>query len=173
MTDTPQDSLDNLPPDWEDAAERAVPEASGSDDELVCPNCLTPVQPHAHLCSNCGGPVSDRALLDPFARIWGEGYAYRQATRVGSSPSLVVLIGVWGIFLPGILMFAYFAWLSVEEIINAVQGVTDFFTGQKYSVLEGVWKFLFVVFLMSIQIAIVRRVTQNFLRAQESRTDEK
>jgi len=96
-----------LPANWEDLAEEAEPVESSEDDELVCPRCFTPFEssghssePISHMCLNCGGPISGVALWDPISRIWGEGFGYRQITRVGSEPKLAHVIGVWVIFAP-------------------------------------------------------------------------
>jgi len=172
MNQTSSESSSDLPPDWEDLAERAEPESSGSEDELVCPNCLTPIAPHSHLCSNCGGPVSDRAFCDPFARIWGEGHIYHRVTRFGYQPSLSILIGIWLIFIPGIvsmglglIMSGYYV-LSDFTKVGALGGTEDF--GLSASLFGA----LLMTFIMGLQIAIVRRVTLNYLRAKAASDGE-
>jgi hypothetical protein len=160
-----------LPANWEDLAEQAEPVESSEDDELVCPRCFTPFepsghssQPTSHMCLNCGGPISGVALWDPISRIWGEGFGYRQITRVGSEPKLAHVIGVWIIFVPGMLSsLGYF--LSFSKLVLDYLVVSrPSFAPSPFELLANILGLLLMTFVFAIQIAIVRRVTLNYLR---------
>lgn len=49
-------------------------------------------------CGSCGAPLTTFASTLPFERTLAEGYAYRQA--VESPRKLIVVLGIWMIFLP-------------------------------------------------------------------------
>ncbi|MDC0308000.1 MAG: zinc ribbon domain-containing protein [Planctomycetaceae bacterium] len=165
----PETSLnEQLPEDWEDVAEN-MPEAVGDQNDIsVCPRCFEPIQPHAHLCLNCGGPISAGAMIDPLARIWGEGFGYRQITRVGSQPSLAAVVGVWLIFVPGMLsslgFFLHFAKLALDYLVVSRPGFAPSATDLVASILG----LLLMTFVFAIQIAIVRRVTLNYFRTKST-----
>ena len=83
------------------------------DDRLdgadVCPACLAELSDGKSFCPACNAPVSPTAAISPFERVFAEGYIYRQA--VSSPRKLIVIVGVWCIFLSllgsGIAMVAY------------------------------------------------------------------
>lgn len=175
---TTNDTDQELPANWEDLAEQAEPVESSDDDEVVCPRCFTPFEsrghssePIGHMCLNCGGPISGVALWDPISRIWGEGFGYRQITRVGSEPTLAHVIGVWVIFAPTLI----FAGLS---ILKSSSQLLDYQIGLSMSSeipLGGVGTVLHLllsVLWVAVPIAIIRRVTINYQRSRQAAAEK-
>jgi len=167
----PPNLSDELPEDWETMAEQAEMVESGPDDQMVCPQCFDPIQPLAHLCGKCGGPVSARAMVDPFASIWGEGYAYRQVTKVGSRPSKLLLIGMWVGFVPGILYFFGYILFFGKEILDEVSGVDGDYPGFSNGIGSSLFAMMIMAAMMCLHITILRRVTINYFRAKEPAQD--
>ncbi|HSG72341.1 MAG TPA: zinc ribbon domain-containing protein [Planctomycetaceae bacterium] len=134
---------------------------------LVCPSCFEPLLPHAHLCSNCGAPVSARAMMDPLASIWGEGYAYRQATKSGARPNRVVLIGIWLIFFPGVLTIGM---MLLEFAAQAVKDLSQFrnpFAPRGLGITTTPFTVFVLILILGIQSAILIRVTRNYRRSRK------
>ncbi|HUG19018.1 MAG TPA: zinc ribbon domain-containing protein [Planctomycetaceae bacterium] len=134
---------------------------------LVCPSCFEPLLPHAHLCSNCGAPVSARAMMDPFASIWGEGYAYRQATKRDARPNRVVLIGIWLIFFPGVLTIGF---MLLEFATQALKDLSQFrnpFTPRGLGITASPFAVFVMILILGIQTAILSRVTRNYRRGRK------
>ena len=82
-----------------DPASAPEDEAAAISPEILCPTCLHANAPRADFCSQCGAPLSMMATIDPIKSTLSEGFGYRQA--VNGPPKLVVVIGIWLIFLPG------------------------------------------------------------------------
>ncbi len=75
-----------------------APLGEAPGEGITCPTCAAPNPGDADFCNDCGRPVGATTGLDPLKTIRAEGYLYRQA--VGGSPSLLVVVGLWGLVLP-------------------------------------------------------------------------
>jgi hypothetical protein len=70
-------------------------------DTPLCLSCLHPNGEEAHFCVKCGAPLDSYAATAPFEQIYAEGHAFRSATQ--GKPSLIVVLGIWILFLPGVV----------------------------------------------------------------------
>jgi len=116
---------------------------------MLCPGCLTENEPLADFCVKCGRPLSSIATIDPYKRILATGHLYRQA--VSLRPSLIVVVGVWVIFVPTALILLLIA-------------------------LGGLWQRIDVFVLaqvaaFGVMCVIPWRVTRNYLRNSGERLD--
>ena len=78
----------------------------------LCPSCMAPNEPGAHVCEKCRAPLSMFATVDPLETIRSQGWAYRQAAS-GRRVSKVILIGMWLIFAP-----AFFVGLLLLTVLS-------------------------------------------------------
>ncbi len=86
-------------------------------ETCLCASCLAENRPLAYTCWQCGAPVSNLAMFDPYTRTLAEGFALRSA--VDGPPRLIVLAGIWMIFAPGAvlsLIFVQSGWRADESI---------------------------------------------------------
>ena len=75
------------------------------DDQPLCVSCLHPNPEGLHFCEKCGAPLSSYASTAPFEQIYSQGHVFRAAAH--GKPCLIVVLGVWLIFLPCIVMAAF------------------------------------------------------------------
>ncbi len=73
-----------------------------ADQSTTCPSCLAVNRPSEAFCHKCGAPIGAVATLDPLHVIRAESHLYRKALE--GKPKLIVLIGVWLLFLPMLLV---------------------------------------------------------------------
>lgn len=74
-----------------------------SDKQQLCISCLSANFPNAHFCEKCGAPLDFYSATAPFERIHAQGFAFRSA--VVGRPRFIVVIGMWILFIPGVLAF--------------------------------------------------------------------
>jgi len=82
-------------------------------EKPLCISCLHPNAEEAHFCEKCGAPLDSYASTAPFEQIFAQGHAFRAATE--GRPRLIVVIGIWLIFLPGVLSAIILGPLSVKH----------------------------------------------------------
>jgi hypothetical protein len=70
--------------------------------QVVCPNCLEENESFQHFCVKCGAPISSISTVGPLERTLADGFMYRQA--VAGRPKLIVVIGIWMMFLPVLIV---------------------------------------------------------------------
>ena len=73
-------------------------------------------------CVNCNTPMNLSNSNDPIQRMSAEGYTYRKAAEM--KPNVLVLIGVWLIFLP---LFVFFGLNAISLIFGYSGGGADSF----------------------------------------------
>ena len=116
------------------------------DSGVVCPKCLCNNLPTAAFCSECGAPIGMVSTIDPIQQIQAEGFAYRSA--VDSPPKLIIVIGMWAIFFPGVLLPIFVVPALPIPLIQL----------------------LFYTALFFISIIVIYRVTKNYItKTRESR----
>ncbi len=104
-------------------------EAAMGDDHFdggdLCPACLAELTAGCGFCPKCAAPVTPTVAISPFERIFSEGYIYRQA--VASPRKLIVVVGIWLVFLPvclsGVLMIVrhvFFREMPMLHVFGAV-----------------------------------------------------
>jgi len=104
-------------------------EAEMGDDHFdggdLCPACLAELTAGCGFCPQCAAPVTPTAAISPFERIFSEGYIYRQA--VASPRKLIVVVGIWLVFLPvflsGVLMIvwhSFFREMPMPHVFGAL-----------------------------------------------------
>ena len=126
------------------------------DQEIIaCLSCLAPNDVNADFCENCGAPLGSTSTLDPLKMIRAEAFAIRKATTV-KKPSLVVLIGVWLLFLPFLL-------------IGAMLAYSQFSTGFGF---QGFVFFWLGIGLLVIGAVILYRVTKNYSAPESTQVKE-
>lgn len=81
-------------------------------DGPVCPSCFSPIEDYFDYCPNCDVPLSQFSTADPLKTIRSEGEMFRRGVK---GPSLLVVIGMWLIFLPGLLI----AFMVLGEVGNS------------------------------------------------------
>lgn len=75
-----------------------------SDETITCVSCLTQNSQADAACRKCGYPIGATANLDPLQTIQTEGLLLRKALE--GRPKLIVLLGVWILFLPVLVVGA-------------------------------------------------------------------
>lgn len=75
-----------------------------SDETITCVSCMTPNRVTDARCRKCGYPIGSTVNLDPMQTIQTEGLLLRKALE--GRPKLIVLLGVWILFLPVLLVGA-------------------------------------------------------------------
>lgn len=112
-------------------------------EKILCPICARENPLDADFCVDCGAPVSDTCNVDPYHHIFSLGLCYRKAAS--GKPKLIALIGMWAIFLPGILLYPL--------ILIARTEPTPYFA----------LGFLFQTFMWVVGILVLYKVTSNYL----------
>ncbi|MBL9129615.1 MAG: hypothetical protein JNG86_00340, partial [Verrucomicrobiaceae bacterium] len=96
----------------------------GADVCPACPACLAELTDGCNFCPACAAPVSPTAAICPFERVLAEGYIYRQA--VSSPRSLVVIVGIWAVFLllflTGLAMVSYEFLVGETDMLYRLEG---------------------------------------------------
>lgn len=118
----------------------------------LCLHCVTPHDPTADFCRNCGAPLTSFAATLPFERTLAEGFAYRQA--VEQPRKFIVVAGIWFIF--GLMALTGFSLLrpALMELLFAREASLMLPLG---SALGG-------LALLAVSGIIIIRCTVNFFR---------
>ena len=116
------------------------------DSEVVCPHCLHANPPEGAFCVVCGAPIGMVANIDPIQQIRSEGFGYRSATD--GPPRLILLIGMWLIFLP----------MAGISLLGTLEFGTNGFN-------------LLMPFLLVISVGILARVTRNYVVKSRAASD--
>ncbi len=112
----------------------------------ICISCMKPNDREAAYCINCNTPMNLSNSNDPIQRLSSEGYAYRKAAEM--KPNVVVLIGVWLIFLP-VLVFSS---------LNAIGLILGLVGG---GLANFVWFWVFVL-LAFFSFVMLYKVSKNY-----------
>jgi hypothetical protein len=97
-----QNHPDNHVPLDEAWADVPADETIADDAVPLCPDCWTANDPANHFCEQCGAPLTSHASIDPLGRVYAAGHVYRKT--VDRPPSRFAVVGMWILFLPGILL---------------------------------------------------------------------
>lgn len=119
---------------------------SSSSDTVPCLSCFQENDKHAVFCKNCNSSLSLAANFDPLKALHNEGMVYSKA--VVGKPKLVVLIGVWVLFLPALLLSVQ----GVYSLIFDLGGGTSSFILFWMSLLVG-----------GFSLVMLYKVTNNYL----------
>lgn len=72
---------------------------SSAEHTIVCTGCGRPIPERADFCPHCTAPVGPNVWLDPFKRIFAEGYVNRNLTsgrpRKWVMACMFVLVVLW------------------------------------------------------------------------------
>jgi hypothetical protein len=117
----------------------------------LCPNCLTPNDPHAHFCCQCSMPLTSHAEIDPISRIYAMGDSWRKANN--RPTRLIIVLGMWLIFMPSI--FVGIAFLYSVVIGEPLEDRSLIFIRLPLTL---VW--------VALSGAILWKTTTNYLRAK-------
>ena len=126
------------------------------DEGTVCPACAAFIGSNEVFCPSCRAPISLLSNTDPLQRIQTEGFLYGKA--VEAKPKLIVLIGVWALFLPAAFICAMWALLVVSEGIGS--GVVGFMF------------FWVAVAATLFFLVIIYRVTKNYIKFEPKRFED-
>jgi len=124
---------------------------------VVCPNCLEENEPYQHFCKNCGAPLSPISTVGPLERTLSDGFMYRQA--VSGRRKLIVVIGIWIMFLP---TFIFSLYLLVLFLISYFDGL-----------LEQIGLAIGTLILGLVSFTILFRTTKNHLIARRKDLEER
>lgn len=126
------------------------------EEGIVCPACAAFIGINEVFCPSCRAPISLLSNTDPLQRIQTEGFLYGKA--VESKPKLIVLIGVWMLFLPAAFICAMWALLVFSEGIGS--GAVGFM-------------FFWVAIAATLFfLLIIYRVTKNYIKYEPRRHEE-
>lgn len=103
----------------------------------ICISCMQPNEWEAAYCMNCNTPMNLSNSNDPIQRLPAEGYAYRKAAEM--KPNIVVLIGVWLLFLPA---FIFSGLSAIALILGYSGGGADSFVWFWVSIAIAVFSFV-------------------------------
>jgi len=79
----------------------AMPSPPRNDLDSVCLSCGVPNGPDRDFCFECGAPLTAHAVNDAFDSIRSRAWAVGKSLE---SPKLIVVIGNWLLFGPGLLV---------------------------------------------------------------------
>ncbi len=127
------------------------PDVSPTGESVLCTSCLFSNIPDTPFCKRCGAPVGFISTIGPLEQIYAEGYAYRRA--VEGRPKLIILVGMWLVFFPGLL----WCLLLMFDLLGERLG------------LMGALFFLVFGGLAWMCGMMLYRVTKNFMRPQPER----
>lgn len=116
-----------------------------SAETVICVSCLTENKQTDAFCRKCGSPIGATTNLNPLGVIQTEGFLLRKALE--GRPKLIVLVGVWILFLPVLV-------ISVGSAIYFV------LNPRRYSDIIFFGVFLLLAYAAFI---ILYRVTKNYL----------
>ena len=122
------------------------------DGVPVCLHCTAPLTTLTRYCPECGSPVGTFATTDPIQLIHSQGRAYRNA--VGGQSNALVFWGMWLAFGPATLMNLGACWEILrhgEDMVFATLAV------------------LLVLALEAVYVALLYRVTRNYVRRRRYR----
>lgn len=123
-----------------------------SDEMQLCISCLSSNFPDAHFCEKCGAPLDFYSATAPLERIHAQGFAFRSA--VIGRPRLVVVIGMWILFMPGVLVFILRSGILLLD--------------RRQPSYEDLISFLYAVF----GVLITYRVTKNYMTIPPIKLDD-
>lgn len=83
--------------------------------EAICVSCHAPVPQSAHFCPKCGAPLGPSATFDYEGMSLAEGDMLRKSAH---SPKLIVVVGIWMMWLLPCLFAAMMLVLLVKEAID-------------------------------------------------------
>lgn len=130
--------------------------------ELLCPNCLAPIDAVTHFCAKCTAPLTSHAATDPIGSIWASGYLYR--TGIRSPRSGLILMGFWLLFGSTFLLNLVPLWRLVVVLaakIWPIEGVSS-----HHGFLPLFLVFLFALAIEAIFAAALYQVTRNYMRGR-------
>ena len=122
---------------------------------VACLSCLAPNDMDADFCEKCGAPISATSTLDPLKMIRSEGFLLSRATTV-KKPPLVVLLGIWVIFLPALAGGAALAYSQFSEGFG----------------FDGFLFFWIGIGLIIVSTVILYRVTKNYSSIEVNPNEE-
>jgi len=134
-----------------------------STDAVVCPSCVTVNGEHQHFCRECGTPLTSLSVIDPVGHIYATGDTYRKA--MNHPTSLIVVIGTWLIFGPGVL----FAAIPLSEAIGGMSRPSRYAT----PVLDVLVGFVTGIGMSAISLIILYRVTRNYVHVRRQLTEQR
>ena len=130
-------------------------EFNKESSEILCPSCMSAIDPNETFCPKCGSPIGTLANADPMGSIRAQGFLLGKATE--GRPKLIVLIGMWIMFFPALIGCAG---LAISIIYNrAGTGASDFV----FFWIGAALSFAFGVILF--------KVTRNYLKPIEMKID--
>ena len=77
----------------------------------LCASCGHDLEGRPHFCPHCNAPCDGLAVTGPYETILSRGWVFRKSQQ---SRSLIVLIGVWLIWVP-IAVFALGGWIVIAQ----------------------------------------------------------
>jgi len=87
-----------------DAATSFATDSGTTEQTILCPHCIKPVDRFDHLCPHCSGPITAHAAIGPLEQVYAAGHAYQNATSP-DRPRKIIVLGMWLIFGPSVLMY--------------------------------------------------------------------
>jgi hypothetical protein len=145
--------------------ERAEEEAQFVDATPLCPHCLHPIDPLAHLCPNCFGPVSAHAAIDPIKRIYTMGWGYRNA--VFGKPRLVTIVGMWLILAP-FVVFGFLALYLRLRDLGVWGSRSPWISSHSDGLFYGLLRLAFVVVPTALFAAILIKATSRWRKRRRA-----
>jgi hypothetical protein len=121
------------------------------NESVTCVSCFARISGSEAFCHACGAPVGTTATLDPIKTIQAEGFLFRRALE--GRPKPIVLVCVWILHLP---VFVLGVWAAFYSLIYM-----EVYSGFAY--------FLFMMGLSCLALAILYRVTKNYLTIPKKR----
>ena len=149
-------SIESNEPEIETVAEDTYPDlepdVSFEDDCELCISCLFPNAPGRPFCKRCGAPVNFISTISPAYWPFAMGFGYRQAVR--RRPKLIVLIGIWIIFFPGLIAGLFM-----------IPGIL-------FNRYDGLLAIPLISLYNAVSISMVYRVTKNFCTLPKKNFDD-
>lgn len=125
-------------------------ETNDNGDMMVCPNCMTQNSVMTEFCKSCGYPIGQYVTVDPINSILAQGWLYRKAVS-----GRITVFGFWGMW----ILF------GSSIFILLVYGIQVGIYRDGGIILRGWQSGLILI----VYIAILSRVTKNYLRFKRER----
>jgi RNA polymerase subunit RPABC4/transcription elongation factor Spt4 len=123
------------------------------DGAPICLGCAAPVTTNTRYCPKCGRPVGMFVGTDPMQLIHSQSWAYRAAAS--GRPTRIVFWGMWLAFGPTTVMSLGTLWDLVRYGAEGANGVVGA---------------LLILGLEAIYVALLWRVSKNYIRHRRYRS---
>jgi hypothetical protein len=138
-------------------------DSSKSSPFVICTSCGVHQPDAAHICANCGAPLTPFAHSDPVLGIEARGFALHKATTRPNK--LIVVVGTWIWMVPMFVTGLFFAGIGGSALYYSAQ------EGRLFEALFGLPCGLLGVLFVYIAGTILYRTTTRYVNRRSGGGD--